>query len=149
MLFSPDSQTGSPGLTAVFLNGRRPALCGRGFRRCGIARLRLGGICRLGDLEAAVSGLSPAWRAPLQDRWWPTASSVTFRTMEFDRITIIPGVTGGRPCIRGMRVSVSMIGGEIGAGRSVDEVLTGFPYLEREDVQALRYAAWRVNTISH
>lgn len=69
-----------------------------------------------------------------------------FRTMEFDRITIIPGVMGGRPCIRGMRVSVSMIVGEIGAGRSVDEVLTDFPYLEREDVlQALRYAAWRVS----
>ena len=66
--------------------------------------------------------------------------------MGFDRITVTPGVMGSQPCIRGMRVSVSMIVGEIGAGRSVDEVLVDFPYLEREDVlQALRYAAWRAS----
>jgi uncharacterized protein (DUF433 family) len=75
-----------------------------------------------------------------------TPSGVIFLTMVFDRITVIPGVMGGQPCIRGMRVSVSMIVGEIGAGRSLDEVLADFPYLEREDVlQALSYAAWRVS----
>jgi uncharacterized protein (DUF433 family) len=51
---------------------------------------------------------------------------------------------GGQPCIRGMRVTVGMIVGQIGAGRSVDELLSDYPYLEREDVfEALRYAAWR------
>jgi uncharacterized protein (DUF433 family) len=60
-----------------------------------------------------------------------------------DRITQQPDVMGGKACIRGMRVTVGMIVGQIGAGRSVDEVLADFPYLEREDVmQALRYAAW-------
>ena len=62
---------------------------------------------------------------------------------EFDRITQTPGVMGGKACIRGMRVTVGMIVGQIGAGVSVDELLDAFPYLEREDVmQALRYAAW-------
>ena len=50
----------------------------------------------------------------------------------------------GRACIRGMRVTVGMIVGQIGAGRSIEDFLADFPYLEREDVlQALRYAAWR------
>ena len=60
------------------------------------------------------------------------------------RITQEPGMMGGRACIRGMRVTVSMVVGQIGAGHSVDEVLADYPYLEREDIlQALRYAAWR------
>ena len=51
---------------------------------------------------------------------------------------------GGKPCIRGLRVTVGMIVGQIAAGRSVDELLADYPYLEREDVlEALRYAAWR------
>ncbi len=63
---------------------------------------------------------------------------------QFDRITQQPGVMGGKPCIRGMRVTVGMIVGQIGAGQSVDSLLDDFPYLEREDImQALRYAAWR------
>ena len=50
---------------------------------------------------------------------------------------------GGKPCIRGMRVAVAMIVGQIGTGRTIDELLTDYPYLEREDIlQALRYAAW-------
>ena len=61
-----------------------------------------------------------------------------------DRITQQPDVMGGRPCIRGMRVTVGMIVGQIGSGHSVDELLADYPYLEREDVlQALLYAAWR------
>jgi uncharacterized protein (DUF433 family) len=60
-----------------------------------------------------------------------------------DRITQDPTVMGGKPCIRSMRVTVGMIVGQIGAGRSIDEVLNDYPYLDREDVlQALRYAAW-------
>ena len=61
----------------------------------------------------------------------------------FDRITQNPVVMGGKASIRGMRVTVGMIVGQIGAGHSVDQVLADYPYLEREDVmQALRYAAW-------
>ncbi len=63
---------------------------------------------------------------------------------EFDRITRNPAVMGGKPCIRGMRVTVGMIVGQIGAGSSIEDVLRDYPYLEREDVlQALRYAATR------
>ena len=62
----------------------------------------------------------------------------------FERITQDPAVMGGKPCIRGLRVTVGMIVGQIGAGRSIDDVLADYPYLEREDVlEALRYAAWR------
>lgn len=63
---------------------------------------------------------------------------------DFDRITIQPDVMGGKACIRGMRVTVGALVGQIGAGREIDAVLADFPYIEREDVmQALRYAAWR------
>ncbi len=63
---------------------------------------------------------------------------------QWDRITQHPDVMGGRACIRGMRVTVGMIVGQIGAGHSVEEILTDYPYLERDDImQALRYAAWR------
>ena len=62
---------------------------------------------------------------------------------QLDRITQDPAVMGGKPCIRGMRVTVGMIVGQIGAGRTIEQVLADYPYLEREDVlQALRYAAW-------
>ena len=60
----------------------------------------------------------------------------------FDRITRNPAVMGGKPCIRGMRVTVGMIVGQIGAGVTIDELLEDYPYLEREDIlQAIRYAA--------
>jgi uncharacterized protein (DUF433 family) len=60
---------------------------------------------------------------------------------QLDRITQQPDVMGGKACIRGMRVTVSMVVGQIGAGRSIDDILADYPYLEREDVmQALRYA---------
>ena len=63
----------------------------------------------------------------------------------FDRITREPGLMGGKPCIRGMRVTVGMIVGQMGTGLTVDTMLADYPYLEREDIlQALRYAAWRV-----
>ena len=63
---------------------------------------------------------------------------------QLDRITQQPDVMGGKPCIRGMRVTVGMLLGQIGAGHSFEEVLADYPYLEREDIlQAIRYAAWR------
>lgn len=64
--------------------------------------------------------------------------------VELDRITQDPQIMGGKACIRGMRVTVGMIVGQIGAGHSIDEILVDYPYLEREDIlQALQYAAWR------
>jgi uncharacterized protein (DUF433 family) len=67
------------------------------------------------------------------------------RLMEgLDRITFNPQVMGGKPCIRGMRVTVGMIVRAIGGGLSVDELLAYYPYLEREDVvQALEFATRR------
>jgi len=62
----------------------------------------------------------------------------------FLRITHNPAVMGGKPCIRGQRITVGMIVGQIGAGLTIDELLADYPYLEREDIlEALRYAAWR------
>ncbi len=52
-----------------------------------------------------------------------------------DRITINPAVMGGKPCIRGMRVTVGMIAGLINSGYSVDEIVSLYPYLEDEDVR--------------
>jgi uncharacterized protein (DUF433 family) len=66
------------------------------------------------------------------------------RVEHLDRITQQPDVMGGKACIRGLRVTVGMVVGQIGAGRSVDDILADYPYIEREDVmQAVRYAAWR------
>jgi uncharacterized protein (DUF433 family) len=71
-------------------------------------------------------------------------SSYEFIMSNFTRITQNPAVMGGKPCIRGMRVTVGMIVGQIGAGLTIDQLLADYPYLEREDVlEALRYAAWR------
>jgi uncharacterized protein (DUF433 family) len=58
------------------------------------------------------------------------------------RITRDPAVMGGRPCIRGMRLTVGIIVGLLGVGHSVDEILRDYPYLEKGDIQAaLAYAA--------
>jgi uncharacterized protein (DUF433 family) len=60
------------------------------------------------------------------------------------RITIDPEVMGGKPCIRGMRVTVGTIVGFIATGKTVEDILAEYPYLENEDVmEALSYAAWR------
>ena len=62
---------------------------------------------------------------------------------DFTRITRSPEIMGGKACIRGMRVTVGMVLGNLGAGVTVDELLQAYPYLEREDVmEAMRYAAW-------
>jgi uncharacterized protein (DUF433 family) len=63
---------------------------------------------------------------------------------DFDRISQRPEIMGGKACIRGSRVTVGMVVGQIGAGRSIDAILADYPYLQREDIlQAVRYAAWR------
>ena len=63
----------------------------------------------------------------------------------FDRITIAPGVMGGKACVRGMRVTVGTVIGLLAAGRSSTEILRAYPYLEQEDIdQSLAYAACRL-----
>ena len=62
---------------------------------------------------------------------------------EFDRITFDPAILGGRACIRGMRIPVSVIVGQIANGATVEQVLAELPDLEEQDVrQALQYAEW-------
>ena len=67
---------------------------------------------------------------------------------EFDRITLDPQVMGGKPCIRGMRITVGTVVGLVAAGHAQEEILKLYPYLDAEDItQALSYAAWRVEEI--
>ena len=64
------------------------------------------------------------------------------------RITRDPSVMGGRPCIRGMRVTVGTIVGLLAAGRAQEQILEAYPYLEAEDIRAaLSYAAWRTEEV--
>jgi uncharacterized protein (DUF433 family) len=64
---------------------------------------------------------------------------------KLERITIDPAVMGGKPCIRGLRVTVGSIVGLVAAGKTREEILRLYPYLEAPDIeQALAYAAWRV-----
>jgi len=67
---------------------------------------------------------------------------------ELTRITADPAVMGGKPCIRGLRVTVGTIVGLVAAGRSKEEILKLYPYLEEPDIaEALSYAAWRAEEI--
>lgn len=67
---------------------------------------------------------------------------------DLSRITTDPQVMGGKPCIRGLRITVGTIVGLIASGHSRDEILKLYPYLEDADIQeALAYAAWRVEEI--
>ena len=66
--------------------------------------------------------------------------------MAFERITVDPDRMGGVPCIRDLRVTVSMVLGQLAGGHTIDEVLGDYPYLEREDIlAALEYASVMVN----
>ena len=68
----------------------------------------------------------------------------------FDRITFEPNVMGGRACIRGLRVTVSLILNLVADGMSPEEIVEAYPYLETEDVrQALQYAAWLADETVH
>jgi uncharacterized protein (DUF433 family) len=63
---------------------------------------------------------------------------------KLSRITMDPQVMGGKPCIRSMRVTVGTLVGLMASGKTIDEVLAAYPYIERQDVlEALTYAAWR------
>ena len=64
-------------------------------------------------------------------------------TIMFDRITFDPKIMGGRACVRGMRIPVSVIMGQLAHGAPVAEILADYPDLEPEDIkQAMEYAAW-------
>src|SRR5438876_11558948 len=64
--------------------------------------------------------------------------------IQLTRITMDPQVMGGKPCIRGLRVTVGTLVGLMAAGHSIEDILRAYPYLEEEDIrQALAYAAWR------
>jgi len=68
--------------------------------------------------------------------------------LELNRVTRSPEVMGGKPCIRGMRVTVGTVVGLVAAGHTYFEILNAYPYLEQEDIrQALAYAAWRAEEI--
>lgn len=65
-----------------------------------------------------------------------------------DRITFNSAVMGGKPCVRGLRVTAGTLVGLVAAGHSTATILSAYPYLEAEDIaQALAYAAWRVEEI--
>jgi uncharacterized protein (DUF433 family) len=68
----------------------------------------------------------------------------------FDRVTHDPAVMGGRACLRGLRITVSLVVNLVANGMSVEEILREYPDLEREDVrQALRYAAFLASEEVH
>ena len=65
-----------------------------------------------------------------------------------DRITFDPAVMGGKACLRGLRVTAGTLVGLVAGGKTWEQILTLYPYLEAEDIQqALRYAAWRAEEI--
>ncbi len=66
--------------------------------------------------------------------------------LEFDRITFDPDILGGKACIRGMRISVSLVVNLVANGMTAPQIIAEYPDLEEEDVaQALKYAAWTVD----
>ena len=69
---------------------------------------------------------------------------------DLDRITFDPDVMGGRACVRGMRVTVSLLLNMVAAGMSEDEIMDAYPYVEREDIrQSIQYAAWLADESVH
>jgi uncharacterized protein (DUF433 family) len=76
------------------------------------------------------------------------ASAYDSTAMNLDRITTNPKVMGGKPCIRGMRVTVGTVVGLVATGHTREEILELYPYIEDEDIgQALSYAAWRAEEV--
>ena len=67
---------------------------------------------------------------------------------QLTRITLNPNVMGGKPCIRGLRVTVGTVVGLLASGHSAEHILKLYPYLEQEDLrEALAYAAWRAEEV--
>ncbi|GHT46831.1 hypothetical protein FACS189454_08570 [Planctomycetales bacterium] len=80
-----------------------------------------------------------------------TETEVKKMTMKtLNRITFNPAVMGGKPCIRGMRITAGMLVGLVASGNTVREILDAYPYIEEEDIeQALTYAAWRTEEMEY
>lgn len=67
---------------------------------------------------------------------------------KFERITYDPTVMGGKPCIRGLRVTVAMVLGLLATGHSNEDILKAYPYLQVQDIEeCLAYAAWRRKSV--
>jgi uncharacterized protein (DUF433 family) len=70
--------------------------------------------------------------------------------LEFDRITFNQNVMGGKACIRGMRVTVSLVVNLVAEGMGIEDTMEAYPYLEPDDIrQALRFAAWLADETVH
>src|ERR1700731_44917 len=75
---------------------------------------------------------------------FPGLRSQAMQFPELERITLNPMIMGGKPCIRGLRITVGTIVGLVASGASFEEILQLYPYLESEDIRAaVAYAAWR------
>ena len=90
-----------------------------------------------------------AWQVTDSTRILYTPINKIEQTMkQLTRITLDPEVMGGKPCIRGLRVTVGTVVGLLASGHSIADILNAYPYLEEEDIhQALAYAAWRVEEL--
>jgi uncharacterized protein (DUF433 family) len=65
-----------------------------------------------------------------------------------ERITFDPNIMGGKPCIRGLRMTVGTVVGLLASGLTIDKILKMYPYLQYQDItEALTYAAWRSEEI--
>jgi uncharacterized protein (DUF433 family) len=94
-----------------------------------------------GESSPDLGGVQEAESTSRRPGGKPTMGSVAF-----ERITVNPDQMGGLPCIRGLRVTVSAVVGQLAAGRTIDEILEDYPYLERDDIfAALEYAAAAVS----
>ncbi len=70
--------------------------------------------------------------------------------LKFDRITFNPNLMGGKACVRGMRITVSLVVNLVANGMTAEEIIEAYPYLEPEDIrQSLQYAAWLAEEAVH
>ncbi len=93
---------------------------------------------------AGVAGRAAETQSVIRMQATARNRTYTPRMNALSRISVDPEIMGGRPCIRGMRATVGTIVGLLAAGRTREEILKLYPYLEAEDIsEALAYAAWR------
>jgi uncharacterized protein (DUF433 family) len=112
---------------------------------CGLSFGILGILATKVDDEVSVYDIHGL---EAQDGWTIETETRGLRHGTATRITRDPAVMGGKPCIRGLRVTVGTVVGLVAVGPTRDEVLRGYPYLEAEDIsEALSYAAWRAQEI--
>jgi len=98
---------------------------------------------------ATPGAYSPPWRLPFNLRLRIfEITGISMNLERLNRITVEPGKCGGRPCIRGLRIRVTDVLELLAAGASFEEILTDYPYLEREDILAsLDYAAHQTDHV--